>query len=226
MYRINRELYYERLNILVCVNFALKVEWTKDKIFQFLKEFGYKYQGTNKTKIQKENEFIETEEFVKEYKNGRYHIFVAFGRKSSGTEHYPILKIFAHFDKYLKKDNQILHVSGGFDNYDMGEMYHIHYKLKAANLGEIDYKDRFAWHATLNKSIKKKFKRALNKDYSKYDIGKYKKIIGTYQYTIQIIYQYKYMHIVCVSAYTESQRHKLNKIKAKKEFERIISLLY
>ena len=83
---------------MVSINFRISYGISKEKIKNVLINIGYEYIGVNNEAIKVKDEFLNTEVFVRNTKNGRYHLFTAHGKKYSGTEEYPQLNVFLHYD--------------------------------------------------------------------------------------------------------------------------------
>lgn len=83
---------------MVSVNYRIVYGIENEKIIDFFKEIGYSYRRSNKKAVKVEVEYIPTEEFLKYTNSGRFHLFITFGKKNSGTEAYPQVKVFLHFD--------------------------------------------------------------------------------------------------------------------------------
>jgi len=212
---------------MVHVNFRLESNWTEEKIFQIFQELGYIKKGFKKKEIQIEYKFIPTHEFVREKKNGRNHIFLFFGNKASGTEAYPQLKVYTHYDIYRKRKGKVVHIPSKNEERDVEEMYRIHRALKKAGLGYLEHKYMNCWHVTLEKIHKKKIKKYIKENgYIKFEPGKYRKSMETSQYVIVLEYERKYIHIICVYAFiTEINKHILNREKAKKEMNKVMTFI-
>lgn len=207
---------------MACFNFRLKNGWSKEKIIQFFQDMGYNYRDTNKKSIKKGNDYILTEEFIRNRIGGRNHIFIEFGRKFSGT-HFPRMKIYAHYDIIKIKNGKERHYPDKTEFRNIKEMHNIHKKLKSAKLGFMEEKDKNCAHGTIDLNEKEKLIVVISKDYSQYNTVKYRKKISSIQYVLQIIEQYKYVHIICVCAFIASNKcHILKKHKAIKELNRII----
>lgn len=93
---------------MVSINFRINYEISKEQINKALKNCGYESIGVNNKAIKVKDEYLNTEVFVRNTKNGRYHLFTAHGNKYSGTEEYPQLKVFLHYDiKKIIKEKEI-----------------------------------------------------------------------------------------------------------------------
>ena len=186
------------------------------------KEIGYRLIETNNESIRVEDEVLTTDVFVRNSTGGRFHIYIAFGRKYSGVVKYPQLKVFAHHDIFKLIKGELRHIADKDEQKNMEEMFRISRKLRAAHLGTLEYKDRNCAHATLKLKIKNELLAIINRQYEKYDRGKYKKKIHGAQFTISIFKQRRYIHVVCVYAEYTKTVHKLIKLRAIKELNRII----
>ena len=94
---------------MVNVNFRYKTGISERQIIKFFTDIGYIHRGTNKKSVKVEDEYLKTEEFVRDVGPGRYHLFIAFGRKYSGTVHYPQIKSFLHYDYVKMKEGEERH---------------------------------------------------------------------------------------------------------------------
>lgn len=206
---------------MVRVNFRKKYEVENNQIIQFLKDYGYEHIGSNDKSIRVEDVIIPTEVFVRYARPGRYHLYIAFGFKYSGTENYPQIKVFAHFD--------IIKVVRGIEKHfadhtprDLKEMKKIGKQLEENELGFLEEKDRKCAHGTLEMKNNEKLMEyiGLNK-YKKYEKGKYRKRLTDSQYTLSLFSQEKFIHIVCVYADIVGSMHILKKSKANAELTRI-----
>jgi len=218
-----RELRYKIK--MVSVNFRIGYEIEHDRIIKFFKDFGYILKRTNMTAIRVEDEYIPTEEFVRCTQSGRFHLFIAFGQKYSGTELYPQVKIFLHYDIVKTIKGHIKHFPDRNECRNFREIYRIEKKLISENIGFLEEKDRNCTHMTMEISKLSKFRDIILGDYEKYEKGKYRKRFNSSQYAISIIEQEPYVHIVCVYAKIVNKEHILDKRKSDKELERIILLI-
>lgn len=206
---------------MVRVNFRIKDGVENRQFLQFFEDIGYEHIKSNDTSIKIEGEVIPTEVFVRNTKNGRYHLYVAFGRKYSGTEHYPQVKVFAHFDIIKEINGQERHFADRNEERNMDEMYRIDKKMKKAKLGFLEIKDKSCVHGTLDAKDKAVLMDYIDRNFKKYDKGKYRKRMDGAQCTISLFEQEKFIHIVCVYAKIVGKDHDLIKSKAKEEFNKI-----
>ena len=209
---------------MVCVNFRLKTQWDRSQIIDFFEELGYDYRRTNKKSIKIGTDFVHTEEFLRYSKNrkGRNHIFVKIGRKYSGKSHHPQMKVYAHYDliKFVKGKEK--HFTDKNEGRNIKEIDRIEKQLKLKELGYLEHKDKNCAHGTIELTYSDRLNGILAQDYVNYDIGKYRRKLNSHQFTLTIIYQYKYIHIICVYAIiTKDNHHILKKVKAERELERI-----
>ena len=209
---------------MVSIDYRLNYGVSEQEIIVMLKSLGYFHIGKKKKALKKGKNWIPTEEFVKIYEKGRFHIFVEFSSKSSGTEAYPQVDIHAHYDIFRKKGEKQIHVTRRNIHKDLNEMYDIHRALKEHKYGYIEYKSHNSAHDTIKNNYLKFLVKVLNKDYTYDQDGKYKKKLPNEQITFQIIGQRRYSHIVCV--YAVGEKHDLYKGKASEELNRIMDILY
>lgn len=94
---------------MVSINFRINYEVRKEEINNSLRNSGYEYIGLNNKAIKVRDEYLNTEVFIRNTKNGRYHLFTAHGKKYSGTEDYPQLKVFLHYDIKKKIKGKEIH---------------------------------------------------------------------------------------------------------------------
>ena len=210
---------------MVLVNFRLKSNYDKNSVINFFKTIGCNYVGINKSSIKLENEYIEAHEYTRDKKGGRYHIFIEFGRKSSGTKKHPQIKIYGHYDiiKIVKGNEK--HFFDSCENRILNELDRL--ERNARNCEDIkfmEYKDKNCAHYTIELKDKEKFMEILSKYcYQNYDQGKYRRTLNHHQYTIKILEQYKYLHIVVVYALIkkDSNQQILKIKKAEHELDKI-----
>ena len=164
------------------------------------------------------------EEFIKPYENGRFHIFIEFSSKSSGTEAYPQVDIHAHYDYFRKKGEKDIHITRRNIKRDMNEMYEIHKALKEHEYGYMEYKSHNSAHDTIRNTYRRFLITELNQGYQYDKDGKYKKKVPDGQITLQIIEQRRYSHIVCV--YAIGEKHDLYRDKAKEELKGLMDKVY
>ena len=96
---------------MVSIDYRLTYDVLEQQVIDMFKSLGYFYIGKKKKALKKGKNWIPTEEFVKIYEIGRFHIFVEFSTKSSGTEAYPQVDVHAHFDYLKKKGEKEIHVT-------------------------------------------------------------------------------------------------------------------
>lgn len=194
------------------------------EIKEFFQKIGYKYIRRNKNEFSRGNEYFKTEEFVREVKNGRYHIYVAKGYKSSGWTHNPRIKIFGHFDIFKPKNGKIRHFTDKTEKRITGEMYRIDKELVKSNIGFMEHKDKHCAHTSLEINDPNKVLETIKmKGYEIYDKGKFKRKVNSYQYSIQLIKKGRFLYVICVCAFIEKSRkhHSLKKEKAEEELKRL-----
>jgi len=207
---------------MVSVNFRINYGIKKEVIFNCLKNVGYEHIGTNNSSIKVEDEYLNTDIFVRNTKNGRYHLHLAFGKKYSGSEEYPQLKVFLHFDikKVIKGKEKHLHDKN--EERNMKEIYKIEEKIIKAKIGFLEIKDKMCAHTTIDLKDENKLLAILQTDFKKYDKGKYRKRYNLSQCTIALFEQEKFIHIVCVYAKIVGKDHDLIRSKAISELKNII----
>ncbi len=159
---------------MVCVNFRLKTVWKKDEIVEFFKDLGYVYRGTNKKSIKVEDKHVPTEEFIKRKQKGRNHIFVEIGHKYSGTSHPPQMKIYAHYDIIKIVKGREKHFSDRNEERNLKEINRIEKQLKFKKLGHLELKDKNCAHGTFELVHSDKLNKIIEKDYIKYEKGKFR----------------------------------------------------
>lgn len=209
---------------MVSIDYRLNYGVSREQIIDMFKSLRYFHIGKKKKALKKGQNWIPTEEFVKIYENGRFHIFVEFSSKSSGTEPYPQVDVHAHYDYFKKKGEKELHITRRNIRKDLKEMYDIHDALKDHNYGYMEYKSRNSTHDTIKNNHLKFLVKVLKKDYKYDQDGKYKKKLPNGQITFQIIEQRRYSHVVCV--YAIGEKHELYRDKALEELNRIMDILY
>lgn len=207
---------------MVQINYRIHYEIPSERILQFFKDIGYEYRGKNKKSIKKGDERVVAHEFLRTKGKGRFHIFVEFGYKASGTEPYPQAKLYAHYELVKNVRGHEVHIPIDDTHFEMEEMYRIHRKLKEHKFGFMEHKDIFCAHGTHRIEAKKKLLEIITRDYPEnYDILKYRRREDNVQYVISIIEQYKYLHIILVCAHIEGKEHILQKEEAEAELNRI-----
>ena len=207
---------------MVSVNFRVNYGIKKEDILNFLKNIGYEHIGTNSTSIKVEDEYLNTDIFVKNTQNGRYHLYLAFGKKYSGSEEYPQLKVFLHYDikKVVKGKEKHFHDKN--EERNMREIYKIEVKIINAKIGFLEIKDKMCAHTTIDLTDENKLMEILQTDFKKYDKGKYRKKYNSSQCTIALYEQEKFIHIICVYAKIVGKDHDLIRFKAISELKNII----
>lgn len=212
---------------MVLINFRLSSDYDQDKIISFFKEIGYTYRGINNKSIMKDGDYIEAHEFIKQKKKkkGRAHIYIEFGKKYSGTQKYPQMKVYGHFDIIKSVKGKERHFPDSQEGRIMGEVNFIAREIsKIEDIKYMEPKDEKCAHYTLEEVNDAKFREVITEDgYVEYDENKYRKSLKKSQYTISLVKQYKFIHVVLVFAkiIQNPTRHILIKSKAKKEFERL-----
>jgi len=211
---------------MVKVNLRKNYGIENSRILQFFKDIRYEHIGSNNKSIKVEDEIIPTEVFVRNTQNGRYHLHVAFGVKSSGTENYPQIKVFAHFDINKIIQGKEKHIPDSNEKRNMREMYKIDKKLIKARLGFLEDKDRRCAHGTLYMDNKEKLMEYIKKNnYIRYAKGKYRQRNKGFQYTLALFEQEKFIHVLCVHAKYVGHDQDLIKSKALEEFNRIVQFV-
>jgi len=207
---------------MVQINYRIHYGIPSEILLQFFKDIGYGYRGKNKKSIKKGGERVVAHEFLRTEGKGRFHIFVEFGYKTSGTEAYPLAKLYAHYELVKNVRGREVHIPIDDKNFEMEEMYRIHRKLKERKFGFMEHKDIYCAHGTHRIEAKKKLLEIITRDYPEnYDILKYRRREDNVQYVISIIEQYKYLHIILVCAHIEGKEHILQKEEAEAELNRI-----
>ena len=212
---------------MVRVNFRKNYGVEESRIYQFFKSLGYEHIGSNNKSIMVEDKVIPTEVFVRKTKAGRYHLHLAFGNKYSGTENYPQIKVFCHFDIIKVVHGREKHFADRMEKRDIGEMYRIDRKLKKEGLGFLEEKDQKCAHGTLKLENNDRLMEYINKNkYKKYAKGKYRKELVDSQYTLSLFLQEKFIHVVCVYAKIIGTIHNLKKRMAVAELNRIVKYVH
>ncbi len=207
---------------MVSVNFRINYGIKKLDIFNCLNNMGYEHIGTKNSSIKVEDEYLNTDVFVRNTKNGRYHLYFTLGKKYSGTEEYPQLKVFLHYDikKVIKGKEKHFHDKN--EERNIREIYKIEKKLVKAKIGFLEIKDRMCAHTTIDLEDKNKLLEILQTDFKRYDKGKYRKRYNSSQCTIALFEQEKFIHIVCVYAQIVGKEHDLIKSKAISKLRNIV----
>jgi hypothetical protein len=207
---------------MVRVNFRTNYGVEKSQVYQFFKDLGYEHIGSNNKSIMVEDEVIPTDVIIRKTNAGRYHLHLAFGYKYSGTEQYPQINVFAHFDIIKTHHGKEKHFADRAENRVIKEMYRIGEKMEEEKLGFLEEKDQKCAHGTLEIEHKNKLMEYIEKKrYKKYDKGKYRKELVDSQYTLALFTQEKFIHVVCVYAKIIGYMHDLNKPMAAAELNRI-----
>ncbi len=210
---------------MVSVNFRQNDDITNQRVIEFFKKIGYEHIGKSNNSIKVEDDYLTTDIFIRKTQSGRFHLHVAFGKKYSGTENYPQVKIFAHFDFIKFKNGKERHYPDRNEKRSMREMYRINDKMISENIGFLEIKDRKCAHTTLELKFKAKFLDRIQKEYERYEKGKYRKRFNSSQCTLAIFEQEKYMHVVFVYVNIVGKDHHLIKNKAISELNKIINSL-
>ena len=207
---------------MVSIDYRLYTWVTEEQILEMLKSIGYIFVRNKSKALKKGKKSIAAKEFIRAVKNGRYHIFVEFSKKSSGNVASPQVDIHAHYDIFKKKGDKDIHVTRQNIPRDLDEMYNIHEVLKQNNYGYMEFKSKNSAHNTIKNSHKSFLLTVLAKKYAYDRDGKYKKKFPEGQITFQIIEQKRYSHLVCV--YAVGIEHDLIKKLAQEELNRILEL--
>jgi len=208
---------------LACINFRINYEIEQENVIQMMQKMGYLYRGENNKALKIEDTPLLSHEFIRNTKKGRYHLFIVFGEKDSGTEDYPQAKVFAHFDIIKYKKGKERHFPDLNEKRVFREIYRIEEKLIKNGIGFLEDKDRYCAHRTIRVENLTELLKILNKEYSKYKKGKYRKRFHQYQIVINLIEQDPYLHIVLVYADTSYKEHLLLKKRAKNELKNLLS---
>jgi len=206
---------------MVRVNFRTNEDVENHQIIRFFEDIGYEHIKSDDTTIKVEGIAIPTEVFLRNTKSGRYHLHITFGKKYSGTEHYPQVKVFAHFDIKKQVNGREFHFADRNEKRNIDEMYRIDKKMKKERLGFLEIKDRLCAHGTMDAKDRGILMEFINENYEKYDKGKYRKRMGDAQCTISLFDQENFVHIVCVYAKIVEKDHDLIKSKALAEIGKI-----
>ncbi len=81
---------------MVSINFRINYGISKEEINNVLKNIGYENIGDNNEAVKVKDAYLNTEVFIRNTNNGRYHLFTAHGKEYSGSEEYPQLNVFLH----------------------------------------------------------------------------------------------------------------------------------
>ena len=210
---------------MVRVNFRINEGIPNHQFLHFFKDIGYEHIKSKDRSITVEGEPIFTDVFIRNTTKGRYHIYIAFGEKYSGTEHYPQVNVFAHFDIKKLVTGKERHFADRNERRNMDEMYRIDRKMKKAKLGFLEIKDQLCAHGTLDIKDKVKLMEYIKKNFKRYDIGKYRRRMNGTQCTISLFEQKKFIHIICVYTKIIDKDHDLIKLKAIEELKKITEFL-
>ncbi|MHA1375660.1 MAG: hypothetical protein ACTSR7_15365 [Promethearchaeota archaeon] len=208
---------------MVSIDFRLGYDVTKEQIFEMLRSIGYVHVRMKPKAVKKGIKLISAEEYIMVEESGRFHIFVEFSTKSSGTEAYPQIDIHAHYDHFRKIGNKETHVTRRNTKKDLREMYVIHDALNERGYGYMEYKSQNSAHDTFKTKNKKVLVSILERDYKYNTDGKYKRIVFGGQITFQIVEQRRFSHTICVYAF--GIKHDLFRDKAIEESNRIMDEL-
>jgi len=209
---------------MVSMDYRLEYNVTREQVLDLFKSIGYFHVRTKKKSVKKGDIWVSAEEFIKVDEKGRFHIFVEFSTKSSGTEPYPQVDVHAHYDYFKKKGEKEFHVTRRNIMRDLDEMYAFHKALKEAGYGFMEFKSNNSAHDTIRNSYLKILIKELQPSYEYDKDGKYKKKLKNGQITMQIIEQKRFSHVVCV--YAIGEKHDLFRDKALEELNRIMENVY
>ncbi len=207
---------------MVSVNFRINYGIEYEKIYDFFKDINYEHIGTKRDSIKVEEEYLKLEDFVRNTQNGRYHLQFSFGFKTSGTEKYPQLKLFLHFDFKKVRRGKEIHIADMNEYRNMNEIKKIEKKYISAGLGFLEEKDKNCAHATIGLKDKENLLKILQKEFVRYDPWKYKKEKPASQYIIALFEQENFIHIVCVFAKIVGKEHILQWGNSKNKLESIL----
>ena len=208
---------------MVLVNFRINYRIKIPTINKVLKNAGYEYISESNTAIQVEDKYLNTEVFIRNSKNGRYHLFTAHGKKYSGSEEYPQLNIFLHYDIKKTIKGKERHIADRNEKRNMDEIYRIEAKFLLKKVGFLEIKDRMCAHTTIDLADKDKLLGILQTEFKKYDKWKFRKKYNSSQCTISLFEQENFIHIVCVYAELIGKDHKLNKPKSIHSLKNILT---
>jgi len=212
---------------MVAINFRLPYGYNKKEVLALLKKLGYDSRGTNSNSIKIADKPLLAEELIREQNSGRYHLFAAFGRKASGTEHYRQMKTLLHYDLIKTHNGKERHYPDLNEKRNWRELYRIEKAFKRHKLGRIELKDRYCAHRTVRLDLKARILENLRANgYYCYEIEKYRKRMNGSQCVFCFLDQEPYMHIVCVYATIRNKKHILSKKKSKRELKRIFAQVY
>jgi len=209
---------------MVCVNYRIEYEVKIEEIIDFFKEIGYIYRRLNNKAVSVEEIFISTYEFIRKKNSGQFHLFISFGQKYSGSEAYPQVKVFLHYDIFKIVKDKERHFPDTNERRNMKEIYRIEKELIKKNIGFLEEKDRNCAHATVKITLKEKIMVEILSKYRRYERGKYRRRFNSSQYVINLIEQDPYIHIICVYAKILNKEHILIKVRSEKELKRILSI--
>lgn len=210
---------------MVCVNFRIEYGIKNERIIDFFKEIGYSYRRLNKKSVSVEEIFISTEEFIRKTNSGQFHLFISFGQKYSGSEGYPQVKVFLHYDIIKRINGKEKHIPDSNERRNLKEIYRIEKEMIKRYIGFLEEKYRNCAHLTLKITYKDKLMEIIRKEYIRYDKGKFRRKLNNSQFVISIIDQNPYIHIICVYAKIVNRNHILKKKMSEKEIQRIKGLI-
>ena len=94
--------------------------------------------------------WLSTEEFYRKTSKGRYHLYIEYGKKLTGTQHHPRAKIFGHFDIIKRNRNdQERHYFDSSESKILKELQRIEGLMRKKKYGHIAIKDKHCGHGTL-----------------------------------------------------------------------------
>ncbi|MFX0134272.1 MAG: hypothetical protein ACFFDN_11570 [Candidatus Hodarchaeota archaeon] len=213
---------------MVCVDFHLKIAF--EEFHKFLESIGYIFIGSDEKSLKFMGKWLSTEVFIRKTKKGRHHFYVEYGRKLTGTRHYPRAKIFAHYDIIrLNKNNQKRHFFDSSDIRTLKELHRIEKLMNKNNYGSLAFKDQHSAHSTLkfeDRNSLNTLYKLIKKEYEIDELERYKKTQGNTQYIIHFIEQKKYVHVICICALKIPHKPDvLLEKKALKEINRIKKMI-
>lgn len=103
------------------------------------------------------------------------------------------------------------------------EIYRIEKEMVKVGVGFLEEKDRNCAHGTNKIEKLSNLLEFLNRDYIRYDKGKFRKRFDHFQVAISVIQQNPYANIFLVYADTSYKVHKLLKGKAKNELKNLMN---
>ena len=120
---------------MVCINYRIEYGIKNEKIIDFFKEIGYTYRRLNNKAVSVEEIFIPTTEFIRKTNSGQFHLFISFGQKYSGSEDYPQVKVFLHYDIIKLKNNKEKHFPDCNERRNLKEIYRIEKEMAKKYIG-------------------------------------------------------------------------------------------